>query len=416
MSPLRRIRSLNTGSAENAMKQLAIAVLTRHDLSLLGPGDRTHTFERIAAVAKEAPVILLMPYGHAPRKLEPLMTVVQVCPPGLRFLLALVPTLLAHRRDYKCVYSRDPLLIAAAVPLKILGKVLVLELNGIPSLQARVRRGPIRTRVPALTPIMCSVLRLIEILAIRSADLILPITEKMRRLVLSDYRADVRKVTVIANGVDTTLFRPLETQRVKIRRRLGIGEETVVLFFGMFSASWRHTGQLLEVAEHIQFRRKDIIFLIIGAGPLLRKRKEKATELGAGNRMIFLGAVDYRLVPLYINAADVYVYDATPEAYQLIQREGPCPMKILESMSCGKPVIVPKEAQLENILQNSGGGFAASSVAEIEALVEKFADAKELAKSMGINARRYIELNHDLAPLARRTIELIDEVISSGRG
>jgi len=84
-------------------------------------------------------------------------------------------------------------------------------------------------------------------------------------------------------------------------------------------------------------------------------------------------------------------------------------------MSCGTPVIGPKAPDLETILQNSGGGFCASSVEEVGTLIEKFADSGELAKSMGRNARRYVELNHDLNRLTMLKVELMSKIVSSKR-
>ena len=227
----------------------------------------------------------------------------------------------------------------------------------------------------------------------------------MRRLILRNYGVDPDKVVVVSNGVDTRVFTPLEDERTRIRRELGIENETVVLYFSTFSARWRGTDQLFEIAHHITRRRRDIIFLILGSGPLLEKIKKKVPETRTQIR--FVGAVDHTIVPFYINATDIFVYDVSPGAYKLTEKEGPCPIKILESMACAKPVIVPKESQLEEILRESSGGFSASSVQEIEALIERMADSPNLAKSMGVKARQYVVVNHDLGFLATYTIELI---------
>ena len=394
-------------------RMLKVAVLSRHNLSRLEPGDKVHTYDKIMALAKQTPVTLFTPCGHASRSMQPLMKIVEFSSPGLCFALALIVALFARRKGYDCIYSRDPLLMALAVPAKALGKAMIIEMNGIPSLETEIRRRTRKVRAPILTPFICGIMRLAEAFAIRCADLVLPVTEKMRTTIIKDYGANPQKVMVVPNSVDTTVFRVLEDKRGEIRRALGIGQETVVLYLGTFSAEWRRTGRLFQVADDVLHKRTDIAFLVVGSGPLLAEIEPMIEGHRALNRVLFVGAVDHHLVPFYINAADVYVYDVTNVENELVQKQGLCPTKILEAMACGKPVIAAKEPELEGLLHRSNGGFSASSLPEIESLIERFADSAELARSTGANARRYVELNHDLTCLTKLTVELISEVVSS---
>jgi len=395
--------------------KVGIAVLCRHNLSRLELGDTINTYDKIRALARDANVILFTPRGYVSRDLHLLMRIVQVSPPGVRFALALIPALLLHMRDYDCIYSRDPLLMAFAVPMKMFGKVLAIELHGIPSIETEVRRRTHEVRVPRLTSLICRFMRLIETFAIRSADLTMPVTERMRDTLLREYNVNERKITVVPNSVDTELFKPLETGRTAIRRKFGIGRQTVVLYLSTFSTSWRRTDRLFHIADLVRHKRNDIVFLIVGSGPLLEEIKARSREDNTRGRMVFAGAVEYSAVPIYMNGADVYVYDVVNTANKLIQKQGLCPAKILQAMSCGRPVIGPKAPDLETILRNSGGGFSASSLEEVEALIEKFADSPELVNSMGTSGRRYVQMNHDLARLSKHKIELMTRAFCQKR-
>ncbi len=399
----------------NTFERTRIAILSKHDLSAPGPGDKLHAHDKIMALAKQTHVILFTPYDYASGDMQSHMRIIQVSPPGLRFALALTMALFAHRKDYDCIYSRDPLLIAFAVPVKAFGKPIVIEMNGIPSLETEIRRRTRKVRAPSLTPLICGLMRMAETIAIRCADLVLPVTKKMRTTVIRDYGANPRKVIVVPNSVDTAVFRPLEDKREEVRRTLGIGRETVVLYLGTFSARWRSSEQLFQVADNIQHKRTDIVFLVVGSGPVLADIRSMIEGYRTLDRVLFIGAVDHHLVPFYINAADVYVYDVTEVDNKLVQKQGLCPTKILEAMACGKPVIAAKESELETMLSRSNGGFSASSLAEMEVLIERFADSAQFAKSIGVNGRRYVELSHDLTRLAGSTIELISEVVLSRR-
>lgn len=404
------VTSVDPGPPFRRSDKTRIAVLCKHNLARPELGDTVNTYDKIIALAKGAPVILFTPRGYVSKDLYSLMRIIQVSPPGLRFTLTLLPALLLHMRDYDCIYCRDPLLMALAVPMKIFGKMLAIELHGIPSIETEVRRQTYKVRAPRLTPLICGSIRLIETLAIRSAHITMPVTETMRNTLLKDYCADARKVTVLPNSVDTTLFKPLETERTEIRHKHGIEKGTVILYLSTFSTRWRGTSQLFHVADLVQRKRSDITFLIVGSGPLLEEAKAGRAGRETHSRFVFVGTVGQHLVPQYMSAADVYVYDVTDVSNKLIEKQGLCPAKILQALSCGKPVIAPKAPDLELILQNSGGGFSTSSMEEIQVYIEKFADSAELVKSMGANARRYIEKNHDLARLTRRKIELMSNV------
>jgi len=409
------VPSADCGPTPGHSKATRIAVLSRHNLSSLEPGEKVHVYNKIIALAKQASVILFTPYWYASRRMQSQMKVIQVSRPGLPFFLVLPLVLFVHRSDYDCIYSRDILLVALATPMKALGKSLIVELNGIPSLEAESEREARKVRQPKLTPLICGLIQMTEAFAIRCADLVLAVTQKIKTVCVRNYRADPRRVAVLPNMVDTTVFRSIANEREEIRRGFGIGDEMVVLYVSSFSARWRRSENLFQIAHSIQRKRSDVVFLTVGPKPTFEGVKMK---IGAetSNRILFAGAVDPRLVPAFFSAADIYVHDVIRNAgaqAKLIEREGLCPTKILESMSCSRPVIAPKESELESMLRRSNGGFCAASMEEVETFIEKFADSPNLVKSMGTDARRYVELNHDATRLTKSKVELIGRIVSS---
>lgn len=390
-----------------------IAVPCAHDLSYLQPGDRVHTYDKLMALAAQAPVVLFAPTGYVSRGMMSRMKVVQVTSSGGLFRLTLALALFAHRDDYDCIYARDPLLMFFAAPMKLLGKALILEMNGIPSLETEIRRRTRKVQMPGLTPFICTAIRLAEFIAIQCADLVLPVTEKMKATIAKEFGADPRKIVVVPNAVDTRVFRPLEDERREVRGTLGLGKETAVLYLGTFSHKWRMSELFFKVVDSIRCRRSDILFLIVGSGPLLEEVRAAFRELATSDVVRWVGSIDHGSVPSYINASDIYVYDVVRVESKLVQKQGLCPTKVLEAMACGKPIIAFKEAELEALLLKSEGGFCVSSLEEMESLILRLADCADLARSIGANARRYVELNHDLTLLTRLTVELIRGVVSS---
>ena len=135
-------------------------------------------------------------------------------------------------------------------------------------------------------------------------------------------RIPAEKITVLRNGVDLAMFRPLD--RVSIRTKLGL-DGPVLLSVGHLIERKGHDVVIRALVSLPQHK-----LLICGIGPELAALEGLAREIGVDNRVRFLGQIAHdRLAEIY-GAADALVLASSREGW---------PNVLLEAMACGTPII-----------------------------------------------------------------------------
>jgi glycosyltransferase involved in cell wall biosynthesis len=157
--------------------------------------------------------------------------------------------------------------------------------------------------------------------AAKAADGLITVCQALKdRLV--ELGTEAERVTVLRNGVDLELFRPLD--RTQARATLGLTRRTL-----------GSVGHLIERKGHHHAIRAlaslpDTDLLIVGAGPEKANLVRLADETGVGDRVRFLGAVDQSQLPAIYNALDALVLASSREGWANV---------LLEAMACGTPVV-----------------------------------------------------------------------------
>jgi glycosyltransferase involved in cell wall biosynthesis len=134
--------------------------------------------------------------------------------------------------------------------------------------------------------------------------------------------ADADHITVLRNGVDLGLFRPLD--RAATRRRLGLEGPTVI-----------SVGHLIERKGHDLIieampRLPGFTLLIAGEGPERGKLEALIVRHGLENRVRLLGARPHAELPELYGAADALILASSREGWANV---------LLEAMACGTPVV-----------------------------------------------------------------------------
>jgi teichuronic acid biosynthesis glycosyltransferase TuaC len=131
-----------------------------------------------------------------------------------------------------------------------------------------------------------------------------------------------QKVTVLRNGVDLELFRPVD--RKLARRELGIDRSCLVSVGNLITRK----GHDLAIEALVSL--PDFMLLIVGEGPERGNLEAIASRLGLGARVRFLGATPHERMREVYGAADASILASSREGWANV---------LLESMACGTPVI-----------------------------------------------------------------------------
>jgi D-inositol-3-phosphate glycosyltransferase len=183
------------------------------------------------------------------------------------------------------------------------------------------------------------------------ADRIVCASQHEKHLLVRLYDADPDRIAVVPCGVDLDLFRPQDKEAA--RRALGYRDERIILFVGRIEPL-KGIDILINAAAQLG-EESDFHVLIVGGDRRSRQQvsqlQELASDLGIGERVWFLGAVDHEQLPLYYNAADVCVVPSYYESFGLVA---------LEAMACGTPVVASRVGGLTGTVRDGETGYLIS--------------------------------------------------------
>jgi D-inositol-3-phosphate glycosyltransferase len=131
------------------------------------------------------------------------------------------------------------------------------------------------------------------------------------------------------------------------------GDERIILFVGRIEPL-KGIDILINAVAQLG-DESDFHVLIVGGDRRSRRQvshlQELASDLGIGERVCFLGAVDHEQLPLYYNAADVCVVPSYYESFGLVA---------LEAMACGTPVVASRVGGLTGTVRDGETGYLIS--------------------------------------------------------
>jgi glycosyltransferase involved in cell wall biosynthesis len=242
---------------------------------------------------------------------------------GLPMLLKAV---LAGRTDF--IYERYSLFnFTGVLAARACGVPIILEVNS-PFALEQARDKDIRARRLAhwSERIICNL-----------ATHVIVVSSPLARI-LAEQGIRESLITVMPNGVSDEHLRA-RCASPELRRRLGLDNCLVAGFVGWFR-KWHGLELLLEAYLRSGLASSGVKLLLIGDGPAMPELKAFVEQHGLEGQVVFSGPVPHAEVPEYLHLIDIAVQPAANEYC--------CPMKILEYMAMGKPVVAPRQ---ENILE-----------------------------------------------------------------
>jgi rhamnosyl/mannosyltransferase len=210
------------------------------------------------------------------------------------------------------------------------------------------------------------------------------------------------KCVVIPLGIDLQKFetKGYEKEIATIRSQYG---EKIVLFVGRLTL-YKGVRYLLEAMKEVSGR-----LMIIGTGDLENQLRDQVERNNLSSKVKFLGELDEREMLTFFHACDLLVLPSVTrnEAFGLVQ---------LEAMACGKPVVSTRlETGVEYVNKDGKTGFIVpprNSKALADAINRLLEDDK-LRYLMGIEGRRRLESKFTKERMARETLKLYKEVLTS---
>jgi glycosyltransferase involved in cell wall biosynthesis len=243
--------------------------------------------------------------------------------------------------------------------------------------------------------------RALETYCMTQADLVVTLGEAMRDEIV-ERGVPAGKVAIVPNGVSESFLRPLPQDGGRLRASLGIqpGEQVV----GLVSSLVAHEGigTLLNAVRLLNDQGVRARALIVGDGPERTALQRQAADLGLD--AIFTGRVPAARVRDYHAVLDVFVVPRTPDRVcQLVT-----PLKPVEAMASGLPVVVSAVRALAEIVQDGETGllFPPLAADALAAQLKQLLDSPDLRAKLGTAARDWVARDRTWAHNAARYREV----------
>ena len=217
------------------------------------------------------------------------------------------------------------------------------------------------------------------------------------------------KISVIENGVETKLFAPELTGEGggNLRRELGAEGKFVVSYIGTMGMA-HGLETILAAASRLRNTNPEIVFLMLGEGAEKSRIAALARERGLNN-LRFVDQQPREKIPAYIAASDVcLVLLKKTDLFKTV-----IPTKMLEFMSCARPVILGVDGQARAILEEAHAGLVIepeNSDALVDAIRYLAANRKE-AGELGQNGRAHILRKYSRHQTAEKYIRVLERML-----
>jgi glycosyltransferase involved in cell wall biosynthesis len=223
----------------------------------------------------------------------------------------------------------------------------------------------------------------------RSADGITVTTNSMRAGILERFPGLERKIAVIPNFVDTSLFKPARHE---------LSSRPLICFVGRLEQE-KNLEALIEAVAGL-----DVELEIIGSGTL----HDKLAAMSVGTPHIRLaGTVPNNRLPDHFHRSALFILPSLYEGH---------PKTLLEAMACGVPVIGSDVTGINEVITHGQNGLlCATDAASIRQAIKDLLADTALRERLGNNACRYVSEHFSLDRIVEMELQVYRHAISKGR-
>ena len=212
------------------------------------------------------------------------------------------------------------------------------------------------------------------------------------------------KLELIPNGADLEFFKEINDND-KINEDYNIKNKFVVLYTGLLG--FAQAPEIMIDAAKILENNKDIVFLIVGGGPLKKDLEFKIKNLKLDN-VILAGQRPREEMPVFVSKGDVCLIPYKNSS--TFQKN--VPSKMFDYMASGKPIIINLEGAASDIIKKAQAGLVVEpeNASALAKAIEQLYNNKFLRKKMGDLGKSYVEKYYDKKEISKQLETILENV------
>jgi len=240
------------------------------------------------------------------------------------------------------------------------------------------------------------------------SDRIVVVTPAFKEHLMRRWRVPAEKISVVENGVETDLFKPSSAAaNHALRREFGAEGKFLVCYIGTMGMA-HGLETLLDAASQLQRQNSNAQFLLVGEGAEKERIMTIAKARGLTN-VSFLDQQPREKIPAFIFASDAcLVLLKKTDVFKTV-----IPTKMLEFMSCARPVILGVDGQARQIIEDAGAGLVIepeNSEALVGAINQLSAN-RDVGVALGQKGREYILQHFSRGQTAEKYIDVLSTLL-----
>lgn len=239
------------------------------------------------------------------------------------------------------------------------------------------------------------------------ADAVFAVTSDLRAYHANQAWVSPDKIRVIHNGVDIQRFSPRPELRGRVRRTLGLTEESLVIGTVGRLAPIKDHMTLLRATEILRRQGFHVCTLIVGSGSELSKLKSYAAASPYLAGHVYFPGTSENVSEL-LNAMDIFTLTSLGEGMS---------NTLLEAMASGLAVIATRAGGNPELVQEDRTGwlFPAGDEQGLAEHLRRLVCDRETRLRFGAAARQWAVEHFDLKEMLRKYSELYFELAARRR-
>ncbi|AKB79901.1 Glycosyltransferase [Methanosarcina horonobensis HB-1 = JCM 15518] len=159
--------------------------------------------------------------------------------------------------------------------------------------------------------------------------------------------------------------------------------------------------KIVDLAPSLLAKNENLLFVMIGDGPLRKRLEKKVEETGLSSNFYFTGEISRREVFGYLDQADIFALPSSDEAFGI---------SILEAISKKVPVVAMNHSGVSDIIKNGVNGYLADNLAEFSFYLQTLIESPALRTSFAREASKELSI-YDWNRIYEQTNQVYAKVI-----